>query len=369
MPAPVQDLITTPTTTGIDFSLEPAYNALQSLLLLTKEKEFKLSGLGEWIKQTRESFSTEERDLHNFVMMGFYFAILPERSWTSFPAYIKHLEAMDPTALRDKLLDNYMRLACNHGNKDVPAEATRVNKETVLSSVDSYLNFLDERFGINKLDVPLESKAYTYVIDPPAMQKLIVSHLDKMWSEYLATEWERVTPMLQEAIQACQQVDFSGKSKVEAAQIITGQDLSKDCDVFEEAELLVFVPSAHMGPYTGGFKVGDIVYVTYGPRLPQGAQVYAPELSRNEILVRLNALADDTRLQILKFVSENGEQRSQEIMEHLDMSQSASSRHLKQLSATGYLIERRCNGAKCYELNAERIEDTFRAAGNFLLGT
>ena len=60
---------------------------------------------------------------------------------------------------------------------------------------------------------------------------------------------------------------------------------------------------------------------------------------------------------------------SQDIMEHLELSQSASSRHLKQLSATGYLIERRCNGAKCYELNAERVEDTVQALGNFLLGT
>ena len=85
--------------------------------------------------------------------------------------------------------------------------------------------------------------------------------------------------------------------------------------------------------------------------------------------MRLSALADDTRLHILKLVSEKGEQRSQDIMEHLELSQSASSRHLKQLSATGYLIERRCNGAKCYELNAERIEDTLQALGNYLLGS
>ena len=50
-------------------------------------------------------------------------------------------------------------------------------------------------------------------------------------------------------------------------------------------------------------------------------------------------------------------------MQGLDLSQSAASRHLKQLSATGYLLERRFSGAKCYKLNPQRIRDTF-----FLLG-
>jgi DNA-binding MarR family transcriptional regulator len=59
--------------------------------------------------------------------------------------------------------------------------------------------------------------------------------------------------------------------------------------------------------------------------------------------------------------------RSQEIIEQLGISQSAASRHLNQLSATGYLIERRCSGAKCYSLNQERVQDTMRAVEAFLL--
>jgi DNA-binding transcriptional ArsR family regulator len=91
-------------------------------------------------------------------------------------------------------------------------------------------------------------------------------------------------------------------------------------------------------------------------------------LSRNEILVRLGALADDNRLRILKFISDSGEQRSQDIIKALEMSQSAASRHLTQLSATGYLFERRCEGAKCYQLNPERVAETLQALAHFLLG-
>ncbi len=106
----------------------------------------------------------------------------------------------------------------------------------------------------------------------------------------------------------------------------------------------------------------------FGAKIPNGVQFHAPDLSRAEIAVRLNALADDTRLRILKLISEVGEQRSQDIMQSLDLSQSAASRHLKQLSATGYLFERRFSGAKCYKLNPQRIKDTLHAIAVFLLG-
>jgi DNA-binding transcriptional ArsR family regulator len=82
--------------------------------------------------------------------------------------------------------------------------------------------------------------------------------------------------------------------------------------------------------------------------------------------VRLNALADDSRLRILRFIAENGEQRAQDLIPVLNLSQSAVSRHLQQLAATGYLSERRCEGGKCYRLNPERTSDTLRAVEAFL---
>ncbi|MBN1877236.1 MAG: winged helix-turn-helix transcriptional regulator [Anaerolineae bacterium] len=84
--------------------------------------------------------------------------------------------------------------------------------------------------------------------------------------------------------------------------------------------------------------------------------------------MRLDALSDDTRLRILKLLSEHGELASQDIMTHLELSQSATSRHLKQLSMIGYLQERRCNGAKCYALNPEWIKETLQAVTKFLIG-
>ena len=88
-----------------------------------------------------------------------------------------------------------------------------------------------------------------------------------------------------------------------------------------------------------------------------------------DLVVRLGALSDNTRLRVLKYIADRVEARAQDIVQALDISQSAASRHLTQLTATGHLSERRCDGAKCYALNPERIEETLPALEAFLLGS
>jgi DNA-binding transcriptional ArsR family regulator len=333
-------------------------------MLLTRAEE--LSGLAEWVYRTNETLSTENRQRNRLVLVGFHYALTPERSFPSFPAYIDHLEAMDPVKLRDKMMEAYSKLGIHH----LEEGASGLNEEEALQNVKSYLKFLSERFPEELVDRELESLAYTYVIDPPKMQSVIVAHLRDMWHAYLKAEWERVRPMVQAAVEAFQQIDYSQMDKLEAARSIVGQGMEEKhwIDEIERAEQLLFVPNPHIGPYIGMFMRGEVLGIIFGARLPSGVQMDVPDLSINEILVRLGALADDTRLRILKFAAENDELRSQEIMDRLELSQSASSRHLKQLSATGYLKERRCAGAKCYSLNPERGQDTLQAVENFLLG-
>ncbi len=371
MPGPVQDFIVAPEAVRVRVSLEPAHNAFESLLLLYKAEID--SGFDEWVTRTDAILTPEERENHKLVIIGFYYAIVPERSWPSFPAYLDHLASVDPAALRDKMLQTYARFPPLDGKEcqGMRDEPLPIDREAILASAEAYVDFLTERFSADHIYPDLERRAYSYVIDPPAMQELIVSHLRHMWETYVAPEWERVRPILQDAVRAFEQLDLTGKSELEAAQLITGQKLEEEkwAKAFEEAERVIFVPSAHVGPYLGQFCGGDTLWVPFGARLPEGVQFYAPDLSRAEILVRLSALADSNRLRMLKLVSEQGEMSSQDVIARLELSQSAVSRHLKQLTATGYLDERRCNGAKCYKLNRERIRDTLQAISAFLLGS
>lgn len=374
MPVPEPDLIVVPPVPSIGVALEPAHSALGSLVSLIKADEY--SGFAEWVTRTAAALTPEQWHTHRLVMIGVHFAIVPDRSFPSFPAYVDHLAALDPVVLRNRVFSAYAQVSKHEeccAPPDPTAAQTSVDIAPLLEDVDVFLEFLKERFPVEHMDLEIESEAHRYLNDPPALQELIVSHFRNMWEEFLSPEWERVMPMAQTSVDAFQHVDFGDLSRFEAAQLVLGREIGKEegefwRTAFEETERLIFVPSAHLGPYVGKFRSGDTLWVVFGARIPEGVQIDAPDLSRAEILVRLSALADDTRLRILALISGEGELRSQDIMANLQLSQSAASRHLKQLSATGYLSERRCEGAKCYTLNQKRVEDTLRAVSAYLLG-
>ncbi len=367
---PVQDVIVQPDAGPVVVALEPAHNAIHSMLMVVKAEH--LSGLGDWVMQTADSMTAEERKHHELVIIGFFHAILPAESWSSFPTYIEHLAASDPWVLRDRMMATYARFPQKPAGSEGGHSGlvSHVSLEEVLRDTESYLSFLRARFDAQHVDEELESWAYSYVVDPPAMQDLIVAHLRKVWNKYLAEEWARVEPMLIDSVRAFGQTDLSTMGKREAVEWVTGQELDGEhwATMLAEAERIILVPSAHVGPYKGKYREGDTLWLIFGARLPEGSQYYAPDLSRAEIVVRLGALADDNRLRILQSIAEAGELASQDIMAQLGLSQSAASRHLKQLSATGYLVERRCSGAKCYRLEPKRIDDTLQAVSRFLLG-
>ena len=72
----------------------------------------------------------------------------------------------------------------------------------------------------------------------------------------------------------------------------------------------------------------------------------------------MSALSDPTRMQILELLMEQGEMNSQQVIAELDLSQSSASRHLIQLCASGFLVEKRVANSKYYAINRDRIDDT-----------
>jgi ArsR family transcriptional regulator len=365
MPALVTDLVRTPTQTTIEIALDPANSVLNSLHILHKADHF--SGLHEWVAQTVASLSPERLHTNRLVFEGLFHAVEPRRRWSSFPAFLDHLASQDPLLLRDRMLDAYNNACCDD---DAP-EGKQSDPEEVLASLDSFLDHLKRGFPAEAIDVEIEREAYALLVDPPALREKIVSHLRAMWAEVMEAEWERNLPMLQTCVAANQELDLADLSIPEAAQQVTGKALPETwLEKLSRMDIdqVVFVPSAHLGPYRGLSYANGTLWLLFGARLPEGAQISSPDLSRSELLVRLNALADDNRLRILHTLKTEWELCSKDIMEQLDLSQSAASRHLKQLSATGYVGEQRKNGAKCYRLNEERVEDTLRALSHFLLG-
>jgi DNA-binding transcriptional ArsR family regulator len=212
------------------------------------------------------------------------------------------------------------------------------------------------------------------VIDPAALKQLVTGHIRWFWKNYLQAEWARVRPILEESAKAFNQVDYSDMTRMEIIEFVTEKDVSSEAKweskwgkELQNAKELIFVPNAHIGPYMRVDKIQDTFYIYFGAHLPEGSDIRVPELDRAEIVSRISALADDTRLQILQMIAEKGEMRSQEIMDAINLSQPSVSRYLSQLTAAGYLQERRASGAKVYILNKDRIEKTLKAVSAFLL--
>jgi DNA-binding transcriptional ArsR family regulator len=350
--------------------IEPALNAFGTMLLIAKAENE--SGFHEWVTRTRLAMSPEERFRHKLVTVGFYYSILPQNPAATFEAYLAELEATPPSVLRDRLLEAYAGICMTEDPQEGLDEP--VDWEEVLSSASNYVDFLKRRFGEEDTDEEIESRAHEYVIDPAGLKQLVTGHIRWFWKNHLEREWQRVRPMLEESARAFNQVDYSNMSNLEIIEFVTGKDVdseskweSKWGKAVQNAEKLVFVPNAHIGPYMRTDKIQDTYYIYFGAHLPEGSDIRIPELDRAEIVSRISALADDTRLQILQLIAERGEMRSQEIIEEVNLSQPSVSRYLSQLTAAGFLQERRANGAKAYTLNRDRIEKTLKAVRAFLL--
>src|SRR5262245_4381581 len=223
MPPHESDLLLAPRKASISFAVEPALNNIHSLIMLSQEKYH--SGLGEWVTHMAATLAPERLHINRLVFEGLYSAILPERSWPSFLAYVDYLAAQPHEALRDRV----MRAVLRPCPPEAPGAAPLPPPEpaVLLASAEAYVAHLRNIYPDADIDEPIEIETHRLLNNPPVMHDLIISHMRTIWHEALATEWQRVLPMVQESVSAFQQLDLGGLSTLEAARTVTGQDLSE----------------------------------------------------------------------------------------------------------------------------------------------
>ena len=358
------NFVLAPALVTVRFDLDPVSNALQSLRMLNDLE--RLSGLHDWLTRTQAALSPERQSQNRMVFVAFEpLLFLPAQKLPSFPAFLDYLARLTPVELIAKQ-DEYLADMYTHYPEHMAQHEQGVTFRALLTDREHYVRFMTQ---LEELDEPeFWNAAYDLTRDPAVMQQYVVEHLRFMWETHLRAEWERQLPLLTESINAFRRIDFTDKTALEAARIVTNRDLR---ELLEKkllmSNIVEFVPNPHLGPYVSVVSRSGYTNINFGVRLPRGAQSTAQsEFSRAELLIRLNALADDARLQILELLTQHDELCAQDIIEKLGVSQSTVSRHLSQLRATGYIIERRREVAKCYSLNTDRVVDTLRALTNFL---
>lgn len=358
---PETSYILAPPVIQVRFALHPALNVLESIREI--EEIERLSGLSEWVTRTAASLPAERRELNKLLFQEFetlFFDVLPPMDYASFPAYLDAIAALEPATMRDQILTSCLHFLKQHSVLWKPS-MEELTAQRLVADETIYVEFIAATTEPDDFNEASARHSYALFHDPRRLQATIVEHLRWMWDNAAKAEWERVEPMLRDSVAAFEKQDFTNLTAYEAMRAVTTRDVrGKMIEKAETIDTIVFVPAAHIGPYIVQIGTEKILYVIFGARLPRGAQVESPALSRSELLTRLNALADDTRLRILELLTQHDELCAQDIIEQLELSQSSASRHLSQLSATGFITERRREVAKCYALNTERVMDTVR---------
>jgi DNA-binding transcriptional ArsR family regulator len=348
--SPVSSLLLAPGRVRVEFALDPVYNNLASLYMVALVEG--CAGFDEWVERTAAGLTGEQRRTHRLLFDVLYSAFEPDEEWPGFPAYLARLAEQDPLGMRNR----FLRHMFPEAGEGYAARERLIELERFVSEIDR--SEFDQ-----EVERELLVEAHTLLGEPEVMRERIAGHLRMMWEAGLAAEWERNRAGLEEVVAFLQGHSYAGQNGYEAIRAVTGRDVQGCWErVLAPAERLIFIPSAHIGPYLMHYAYGPVVRVLFGPRLPEGVERGPAELSRADLLVQLRALADETRLRILELTREEGEVCAQEVIERLGLSKSSASRHLSQLSATGYLLERQGSGkSKCYRINAERFGETVGA--------
>jgi DNA-binding transcriptional ArsR family regulator len=355
-----------PQVVTVSFGVEPVQNALESFSLLTQVDA--LSGLGDWVVTTAAALPPERLRFHDmlFDVLGYLFVEIepPTPQQRDFPSYVSRLASLDAEATVETLVEAMRSAPLHHPEAGIALEDVPP-AESLLRDRDLFVQYLSKAKSCQNTEAM--ERAHHLLNDPPAMLAEIDEHFTWMWHETFASEWARVKPMIEESVAAFERLEFYNLTALEAIRAVTGRDMTGKMGYkLENTERLRFVPNAHIGPYISKWKQNETLLLSFGARLPRGVHLHSSALSRSELLVRLNALADDTRLRILELLTQHEELCAQDIIERLGLSQSTISRHLSQLSASGYITERRREVAKCYSLNTDRVVDTVRSLTNFL---
>lgn len=365
--------IATPKQVQAEVSLEPVYNALTSLSVLNAVTYFR--DIDPWVTQTAALLTPEQRHNNRLVFEGLGEALTTEQEWADFPSYLGHLAAVPATKLRDQLM---LRI-CRAAPSELATRAAVPAPAELLADRQLFLSQLEHRYRGEVVDHALQSEVHRLLNDPFALHDLVVTHLRSMWEEYLAGEWQRRLPFLRSVVHVLREREWPSTTAAEAIRAFIGRELPPEISTqIEGVQRIVFAVSPHVGPFASRFGSDTTIWVFVRGRVHSDQPNQRPTLDlplrqtpvkRVELVGPFSALADETRLRILELLARQ-DMLAQDLILQLDLSQSSVSRHLKQLTAAGFLQERRGEGAnKRYRLNEAKIDWTFFALKQLLAQT
>ena len=200
------------------------------------------------------------------------------------------------------------------------------------------------------------------VRDGQRLKARLLTALEQFWQEVYAREFEATQYLMARSVAYHLSRPYI-PSFQELFVEVTGRRMpERVAEFLPSIKAVTFVPSCYVGPYVAYIDLAEHLILFYNcratptnPTAVDGASLYPP----------LKALSDETRLEIMTLLR-GKELYSQELVEQLDISQPAVSRHLNLMAAAGVLKIRRQGNTKYYSIDTEtlsRLSDALRALG------
>jgi DNA-binding transcriptional ArsR family regulator len=199
---------------------------------------------------------------------------------------------------------------------------------------------------------------------PSELKALFISVITRFWEQFYQQEYEQCLPLVQRSIEYHRRQNYSADLAT-VFTAVTGRRFPKDkqdYEDYEDMERVIFVPSSHIGPFVMIKSCAEMeatVLIHYNCRptsTPESKAAWnsgeVPAIQ--DIFPPIKALADETRLQILALL-DGKELYAQQIVDQLDISQSAVSRHLHLMVAGGILDSRKQESMKYYSISASTL--------------
>ena len=210
-----------------------------------------------------------------------------------------------------------------------------------------------------------DAQAELLLDDPVGFADGLARMLERYWAAAFAAEWERVEPVLARSIVTAGRLLLTSgiwavlgrlppHCRIDPAAGELVVDLPHDHAVaVSDASPLVLCPSVFVWPH---------LLVSCDPPWPLALVYTAPEVAReaeprippSELLGVLRALADDTRLRILKLIAERP-RTTQELTPLVGLSRAGVSKCLQSLADAGLVTGRRDGYYVVYSLAPDRL--------------
>lgn len=345
---------------SIRLELNPALNILNSMIMLShcSSCHGRISGI---------QLADQEKKEADIIFIGLYHGLIPDRTFPDFPAFLNNLSTCDPFEIRNRIISAYRE---RHDRKTGTMKNLPLEEmiETILATPDSYLRFLAEGFEPDQYSEEIERAAYELLKNPQIMRKKIHDFLSFLWKEKYEKPWKAVKADLSDFLEKTDISYVRNMSREEAISHMTGMEIDPDKleSMTARTSSLVFVPSFDVQDGYSRLVSAGTLYVFFNPEAFEKRRFDAQLSDINEISRKLSAIADTNRLNVLKYIAGKGEACSQDILKDLGFSQSAVSRHLQQLSATGILSERRQISAKYFRVNGDYLRNVLASVTGFL---